>query len=290
MVSAVQCTNCQSAVPGGAAQCPVCGNTIAPARRIITGAPAVVAPPRRRHLAPAAAPAAAPRPPAPAPLTTVAPGPGPAAQGAPRAPQAPGRRRGAGMHLTGHVTSTVTFDQREIGSGPTYMLMVLGLIGLMVVCALLILKLLVMLLVPLIVVLLVISVVLNRAAGFGTLKSTIGFGAGAAGRAFPGLPGRPGSRPLDIARFRIVDGGGVPHDCEILGELRAPPPRLNDDVEVVGRRRRDGVVQVRRLRNQVSGTSLRGHVPLSVSAAQTAPWVLVGLIVVAVLLLVSHGS
>lgn len=193
------------------------------------------------------------------------------------------------MHFTGHVTTTVTFDQREVGSGATHTLMVLGLIALVVLGALLVLKLLVALLVPFILVILIVSVLVNRAAGFETLKSTLGFGMDAVKRAFPGMPGRPAPQPLDIARFRIVDDDGVPQDCEILGELRAPPPRLNDDVEVTGRRRRDGVVQVRRLHNQVSGTSLRGHIPLSVSAAHAAPWVLVSLIVIAVLLLVNHG-
>ena len=294
MVHPVQCTNCQSTVPAGSSACLVCGTAPTPARRIITGAasppPAV---PRRRHLVPAAAPAAATPAPASAspaaPTTTVAAGPPPTAPGTAGTPAPAGRTRGLGVDLTGHVTSTVAFDQREIGSGATYALTLLALLALVVICALLLVKVVMMLVVPLAVLVLIVSFVVSRAAGLDVLKSILGFGVGAAGRATPGLPGRPGARMLDVARFRIADGG-VPYDCEILGELRAPPPRLNDDVRVVGRRRRDGVVQVRRLHNQVSGTSLRGHIPISVSVAQAAPWVLLGAVVVGVLLLAGHGS
>jgi hypothetical protein len=286
MVHTVQCTNCQSAVAGVSSACPVCGTAPAPARRIITGTTAPpAATPRRRQLVAAPAPSAAAPPPPPraAPTTPAAAGPAVTAPGTPTAPGSRGRTRGLGVSLTGHVASTVAFDQREIGSGATYVLALLTLLALLVAGTLLLLKVVMVLLFPLVALILIISVVVNRAAGFDALKSILSLGVGTAGRAAPSRPGRPGTQTLDVARFRIVDRGGVPYDCEILGELRAPPPRLNDDVEVDGRRRRDGVVQVRRLRNRVSGTSLRGHVPVSVSATQAAPWVLLVLVVAAVL-------
>lgn len=179
--------------------------------------------------------------------------------------------------------------QREVRTGATYVLTLLALLGLIAVGALLLLQVLMALVVPVAIVVVLVWVLVDRAAGFDALKSMMGFGVSATGRAIPGMPTRRGPHVLDVTRFRVTTDSGVPYDCEILGELRAPPPRLNDDVDVSGRRRRDGVVQVRRLYNRVAGTVVRGHVPLSVSGAQAAPWLLVALVIAAAALVLANG-
>jgi hypothetical protein len=294
----VNCTNCQSAVPANAVQCPVCRAAVPAARRVLTGpasAPAATSP-RRRPLSAATAPSASsPAGPVPAaaprraaPTTTVTTGPPPTPVNAPPGTQA--RARGLAVSLTGRVSGAVSFDQREVGSTAMYLMTLAALAGCVVLAAIYLLKVLTALLLPFLIVIFVISVVVNRSAGFDSLRSTLGFGLSGLGRATPGRPGRPGPKSLDVTRFRITDTAGNPYDCEILGELHAPPPKLNDDVEVSGRRRRDGVLQIRTLRNHVTGTTLRGRVPLSVTSARFAPWILSGVVVVLVLLVMGHGA
>ena len=298
----MHCANCQSVVPDGVASCPVCRSTVLPVRRIITGGPAATATPaapvRRPRLAAAPAPATSSSAPAGAtsapssgtPGTTVT--AGPTLGAAAPTPVTSTRAGGLNVTLTGHVSGSVEFGQRQVGSGAAQLLIVVCSLTAFVIGVILLARVLLVFLLPLIALIVVISVVVDRGAGFGTLKSLFGAGAGVGGlgRAMPGRPGLSGPMALDVTRFRITDASGVPYDCEILGELRAPPPKLNDDVELTGRRRRDGVIQVRRLRNRVSGTTLQGRVPLSTLGAQAAPWILGFAVVVLVIFLINHGS
>jgi hypothetical protein len=310
-VNAVQCTNCQSGVPAGAVQCPVCQTTLLTARRILTGAPdaaAPASPPKRPRLV------AAPSPGASGAGATTSARSGPAATATPSAHVGggsgaptntvtggptltavapvtqPSRASGLSVQITGHVSGAVAFGQRQVGSGAGYVLTVLAVFGAFVLGVVLLFHVLMVFVLPFIAVIVLISIVVNRSAGFDTMKSTLGFGLSGLGHAVPGRPSNPGPKSLDVTRFRVTDPSGAPYDCEILGELRAPPPKLNDDVEIVGRRRRDGVIQVRVLRNRVSGTTLRGRVPLSTTGSKIAPWVLGALVIALVLFLLGHGA
>jgi hypothetical protein len=215
---------------------------------------------------------------------------GPTLAPAASVPGTPVRRGGLNVTLTGHVSGSVEFGQRRVGSGAAQLLIVLASLAAFVVGVVLLARVLLAFLVPLIVLVIMISVVVNRGAGFDSVKSMLGLGVGGLGRAMPGRPGLSGPIGLDVTRFRVTDASGVPYDCEMLGELRAPPPKLNDDVEITGRRRRDGVIQVRRLRNRVSGTTLQGRVPLSTLGARAAPWILGAVVIVLVLVLSNSGS
>lgn len=182
-------------------------------------------------------------------------------------------------HLRGTIASTVQQDTRLVSGGAARLLLVLGLLACIVLAVVSLAQVLITASWFLLVLALAIAWAWKSSLGFSFMRSLGGGLAQTATRTH--LPQGPGTQSLDVTCFRMVDGAGQAHDCEMIGELRAPPPRLNDDVEVSGRRRRDGVIAVRSITNTVTGTVLRAHVPLAIRAVWHAPWVVAGLVVVA---------
>lgn len=86
--------------------------------------------------------------------------------------------------------------------------------------------------------------------------------------------GRQRSWLVEERSFRVIDATGATHECALRGYLVGGSLRVGDDVTVVGRRTRHGVLLVRWVRVTATGATIRGRVPLGAQAAKARSVVL----------------
>lgn len=178
------------------------------------------------------------------------------------------------LTVDGAVVSSVELTQRHVGGYGALVLRMLAVIFLMVFLVVLLVNGAMMLLFPVAVLLAVVWLFRGFDSAMG-MTSSIARGSWAMSRAAVqprGMPNGAGHEVVDVASFRLLGNDGRSYDCEILGHLNSPVPRLSDPVVVEGRVRRDGILQVRTLVNGATGVRLSPRTPLAVRRLQASNW------------------
>ena len=79
-----------------------------------------------------------------------------------------------------------------------------------------------------------------------------------------------GGRSVDVLPLLVKDIGGVEHRCEVRGRLASRGFGEGTQVEVFGRRLRDGTVRVRQLVDVTSGEATRPRAGIAVGTTRVA--------------------
>ena len=183
--------------------------------------------------------------------------------------------------IDGTVSGAIDQSTRDVGDGAVRILTAAAGLALVALVGYVLFKRFLGVVIIVVVVLVGLGMLFDKFPGFQLIQSLFGalFRGGGRVAATVGKGRGPGQQAVDITRFRIVDGAGQAHDCEMVGRLKGPVPRLNDDVRVFGRRSMSGVVKVKRVVNTVSGTTVKPARAPGVMLARAAAGVLVLLLV-----------